>query len=286
MFTARRKILKDKAAEPDEFEESVAQALFDLEATNSELKADLKDLYISGAKEMDITTGRKAVVITIPFRLLKQFHKIQQRLVRELEKKFSGKDVVLVANRRILPKPSNNMDSARPRSRTLNAVHESILEDLVYPTEIVGKRTRFRADGSRVLKVYLDPKERNSSEYKLETFGGVYKKLTGKEVVFEYPRAARAWRRLVALQLVYFEQKEITAKGAICQKANTYLVGEDAGTRGSTARPIKVLDSQGFRSVEWVHAIEEHAHYWRIDDTLLNCLTGDSSYGFLRERER
>eukprot|EP00959_Pyramimonas_sp_CCMP1952_P150693 3153660-Pyramimonas_sp.AAC.2 len=130
MFTARRKILKDKAAEPDEFEESVAQALFDLEATNSELKADLKDLYISGAKEMDITTGRKAVVITIPFRLLKQFHKIQQRLVRELEKKFSGKDVVLVANRRILPKPSNNMDSARPRSRTLNAVHESILEDL------------------------------------------------------------------------------------------------------------------------------------------------------------
>mmetsp|Transcript_34911 Transcript_34911/g.76313 ORF Transcript_34911/g.76313 Transcript_34911/m.76313 type:complete len:193 (-) Transcript_34911:113-691(-) len=187
MFTARRKIMKDKGAEPDEFEESVAQALFDLEATNSELKADLKDLYISGAKEMDITTGRKAVVITIPFRLLKAFHKIQQRLVRELEKKFSGKDVVLVANRRILPVPNSNLSSARPRSRTLTAVHESILEDLVYPTEIVGKRTRFRADGSRVLKVYLDPKERNSSEYKLETFGGVYKKLTGKEVVFEYP---------------------------------------------------------------------------------------------------
>ena len=179
--------MKDKGVEPDEFEESVAQALFDLEATNSELKADLKDLYISGAKEMDITTGRKAVVITIPYRLLKQFHKIQQRLVRELEKKFSGKDVVLVANRRISPKPSNNLERSRPRSRTLNAVHESILEDLVYPTEIVGKRTRFRADGSRVLKVYLDPKERNSSEYKLETFGGVYKKLTGKEVVFEYP---------------------------------------------------------------------------------------------------
>lgn len=35
----------------------------------------------------------------MPYRLLKAFHKIQQRLVRELEKKFSGKDVVLVANR-------------------------------------------------------------------------------------------------------------------------------------------------------------------------------------------
>ena len=39
----------------------------------------------------------------------------------------------------------------------------------------------------QVLKVYLDPKERNATEYKLETFGGVYKKLTGKDVSFEFP---------------------------------------------------------------------------------------------------
>lgn len=58
----------------------------------------------------------------VPYRLQKNFHKIQQRLVRELEKKFSGKDVVIVANRRILPPPSNGKSSARPRSRTLTAV--------------------------------------------------------------------------------------------------------------------------------------------------------------------
>jgi small subunit ribosomal protein S7e len=37
------------------------------------------------------------------------------------------------------------------------------------------------------VQVYLDPKDRNSTEYKLDTFGSVYKKLTGKDVVFEFP---------------------------------------------------------------------------------------------------
>ena len=44
---------------------------FDLEATNNELKAELKDLYINGAKEIDVAGGRTAVAIQVPFRLLK-----------------------------------------------------------------------------------------------------------------------------------------------------------------------------------------------------------------------
>ncbi|PWA63515.1 guanylate-binding protein 4 [Artemisia annua] len=35
--------------------------------------------------------------------------------------------------------------------------------------------------------IYLDLKARNDTEYKLETFSGVYRKLSGKDVVFEYP---------------------------------------------------------------------------------------------------
>jgi len=43
-----------------------SQALFDLEATNAELKADLRDLYITGAKEVDIAgASRKAIIVSV-----------------------------------------------------------------------------------------------------------------------------------------------------------------------------------------------------------------------------
>lgn len=77
------------------------------------------------------------------------------RLTRELEKKFADQHVVFVAQRRTLAKPTrtSRVKQKRPRSRTLTDVHDKILEDLVFPTEIVGKRTKVATDGSKLLKV-------------------------------------------------------------------------------------------------------------------------------------
>ena len=109
------------------------------------------------------------MVIFVPFRQHKDFHKIQTRLVRELEKvsivfvhsneydfdyglysnvtmhvlrlrtasnicfcqKFSGRHVVIIAQRTILPKTVNRsitQNGPRARSRTLTAVQDAILE--------------------------------------------------------------------------------------------------------------------------------------------------------------
>ncbi|KAI3614702.1 hypothetical protein CBS9595_003973 [Malassezia furfur] len=189
MATVAQKILRTANAPnvpPTETEVLVCQALIDLENHVPELKAELRPLQVSSVKEVDVKGGKKAYVVFVPMPQLKAFHKIQQRLTRELEKKFSDHHVVFVGQRRILPKPSSHSRAKqpRPRSRTLSWVQDAILDDLVFPTEITGKRTRVATDGSKQIRAALDSKDATSLEYKLDTFSSVYRKLTGKDVVF------------------------------------------------------------------------------------------------------
>merc|ERR1719160_2364549 len=138
---------------------------------------------------MEYSAGKKVVIIHAPFRVWKHVCKIQGRLIRELEKKMPNSHVVFVAQRTILDKNFRRKGfQVRPRSRTLTDVHESILEDVVGPTEIVGRRTRIGVDGSKRMKIILDSKdkEKDNIEDKLGTFSAIYKKLTNKEAVFMF----------------------------------------------------------------------------------------------------
>jgi len=66
---------------PDETEVKVAQALYDLENNVPDLKAELRPLQISAAREVDVRGGKKAIVIFVPVPQLKAFHKVQLRCV-------------------------------------------------------------------------------------------------------------------------------------------------------------------------------------------------------------
>lgn len=183
-----KKIVKKDGA-PSELEVKVANELVNLEA-NQQVGATVKTLVFSAAKEIELDGGKKAVLIFVPVPVVAEFRKVQKTVVEELEKKFGGGAQVLVIANRTMVSPgtwqrSKKFSGVRPRSRTLKAVQEALLDDLVFPTEITGKRTRVRTDGSRLLKVLLAQKDAVAVEGKLDTFRTVYKKLTSKDVSFE-----------------------------------------------------------------------------------------------------
>jgi small subunit ribosomal protein S7e len=177
-----------KVGAPDETDLAVAQALYDLETSAPDLRKELRPLQFNSAREvrsphnlvLDVETDGGRSMFLQARRLLSfsclslSFPPSTKsnngttphtgevgailtfRLTRELEKKFSDRHVVFIGQRRIMRKPGrySRQKQPRPMSRTLTNVHEKILEDLVFPTEIVGKRTRVCTDGRKIIKVY------------------------------------------------------------------------------------------------------------------------------------
>lgn len=56
------KIIKPGGAEPDDFEKSIGQALVELEL-NSELNPQLRDLYITRAREVEFNNKKVSEII-------------------------------------------------------------------------------------------------------------------------------------------------------------------------------------------------------------------------------
>jgi len=188
----RQKIIRsDESGQINDLELEVAQALVEMEASqsaSSDLKAELHEVKISGAKEVDCDRSKATVVVIVPYRSWRVIKKVQAKMIRELEKKLQKKNVMFVASRTILNKNYRRQGHAiRPRSRTLTAVHDAILEDIVGPSEIVGRRTFLGCDGVKKLRIFLDPKDKEVTEDKLHAFSAVYKMLTNKTADFTYP---------------------------------------------------------------------------------------------------
>lgn len=182
---------KDGPASPLELEVAKACAEITDSSSSGEARAAVSHLRIMKVKEIDVeASGSKALIVTLAYRPYKVYiQPNHQRCLTELEKK-TKRHVVFVAARQMLrPKQNIKGFKARPFSRTLTGVHNSMLEDIVAPTAIVGKRLRIKTDGSQVHKIYLDPRDRSKDnvEEKLQTYSAVYASLTGKRAVFDFP---------------------------------------------------------------------------------------------------
>ena len=192
-LTAASKIKKGEGKKISELETNICQALYDIQENPSNKGETfgkvLSTLHIRAAKALALKGNKEAILLVVPYVQHAKWREIQKRVVRELEKKI-GKSVLLIAQRRILRKPGRNNKrklQKRPMSRTVSSVHDAILEDLVYPSDIIGKRIRHKLNGRKILKVYLDKKDKATVGGKLDVYASVYRQLTGKDTVFMFP---------------------------------------------------------------------------------------------------
>ena len=195
------KISKFNNKRASEFERKFAETLIQImnhTNTSTDVKAVLKTFKFTTAKEVEVSKDKKAILVVVPLkRLTPEFRKVQPKIVNELEKKFSGSDVVFIAKRRIVHKQAKSSKAPlihRPRRFTVAAVHEALLNDVVFPSEITGKRIRVTPGGAKTHIIYLDGKVDNA-EAKAETFSKIYSRITGKTAKFEIPVAPKTSKK-------------------------------------------------------------------------------------------
>merc|ERR1712223_2231124 len=88
VISVSNKMLKKSGAESSPIETQIGQAVLDIQNNaESAMKEQLMQLHMVGAKEFDVG-GRNAIVISVPAPQVVGWRKVQEKLVRELEKKI------------------------------------------------------------------------------------------------------------------------------------------------------------------------------------------------------
>ena len=122
------------------------------------MKKELSGLKLHSVKEVQVNSqdkkGKNVLLVIVNYSSYVILKKYFKKIVGILEKKLKT-PVLFIAKRVIQSKwVKENKTQKRPISRTLTAVHEAILDDLVQPATIIGKRIRHKADGSMTFKMY------------------------------------------------------------------------------------------------------------------------------------
>lgn len=171
-------------------EQSVGTALQDI---ISHLDGDNKQLasFITLHKAIEIPNGKEKpfILVYVSYRAHKVLlSNLYRKMVMELEKKL--KTIVLMVSARNIQSRwiKKNRTQKRPYSRTLTAVYESLLDELLLPGIIIGKRSRVRLDGSTYMKVTIDKSEQHFLEERVNAIVTVYKRLTTRDIQIDFAK--------------------------------------------------------------------------------------------------
>ncbi|CAD8156597.1 unnamed protein product [Paramecium octaurelia] len=175
-----------KKSELTNLEQQVGVALTQIEQSVTEAK----NLKVSSVVDYTakINAKKQVYLVFIPHPCLSIYNKVSSKLLPELEKRLKA-TILVVAKRTIESKwVKSHRSQTRPNSRTLTSVYDGLLDDLVAPSTILGRRTRVRVDGTKFYRIFLDEQDKNEVEPRLDAIRAVYKLLTTRELEFEFRR--------------------------------------------------------------------------------------------------
>lgn len=156
--------------------------------TNYEHKKTSKTEIVHDVKEVKIVGDDKksytALIVYLPFVYVQNHRALLSKIVNDIQSKKKLPTFV-VSHRTLLNKKSAQKQKI-PRNRTLTSVYDAILEDLIAPGVIIGKRLRYHLDGSQHTKVFLNEDSRAFLENKTPLIAQIYKQLTNRKVTFEF----------------------------------------------------------------------------------------------------
>ena len=154
-----------------EIQKNVSNALEKIKDSEKEHKAELDPLKIEHANEVQMNENQKCYLIQVSTPNLAGFKKVHSLLTKKLEEHLSSNVMIIPARKRVNGKEYRTYVSKKvPRDKTLTAVFDGYLDDILYPATIVGKRVRYPVGKTRIYKVIVDPLDKESVEESASIF--------------------------------------------------------------------------------------------------------------------
>jgi small subunit ribosomal protein S7e len=175
----------------NEITKNLTNVINRIQDSDPKLKKDLEGLSIEGANEISVGGNKRCYLVQVNESSMKNVQNVHAEFVKKLEDHFNTPVLIVPYKKKVNGKLYRRYVGKQvPRTKTLTAVYDSFLEDLLYPATIVGKRTRYPKGGNRLFKVLVDPLDKDTVEYKLNAIVSTYKALTNRDLAVEFPANA------------------------------------------------------------------------------------------------
>ena len=159
---------KGKKEKVTEIEKNFQNTLNSIVNSEKENKKELEGLKIENAKEVQVEKGERCYLVRVKTNDERDLKKVHSTLVKKFEEQYSAPVALIPAKKRVNGKLYRRYRGTKvPRDKTLSAMFDSYLEDLLYPATIIGKRIRYPKGKCRQFKVLVDPTDKDSIEYKI-----------------------------------------------------------------------------------------------------------------------